>query len=843
MPAAAPQLHPVMRRALDAYRRGAMWDVLGEFARGMIDPRAAVVWDAPDSKFIVAAALNALGLRAPALDVLATLDNTTRATRDVEMLADAIESLPDTRFCEREQRATLEANLAALAQHGSIDAAAVPALLDRGVALIAHNEASRATDGGIFRRRRTGPDAARPTHWHPLRDERGIARATVDAPAGDTGERVRFPTPTTIEGLDPPWCALWLAELLSRFGAAQSSGYQPGLYILHEDTDTLLSALASTDMRALFRHDFVVAFVGDTAHARFEAHLRERAHLLHVGRCIVVADTKTGLSPARRAPHAEATAPRVLRTFAETQGAMLRATHARATQHYSAMTKQRWALRFAAARRNGGKPLRVLLPTSRYTTFLQHSARDLAAAFDRAGCEARVLVEPDARSLLAANAHWREYEEFKPDLVVMINHPRVLRAGSVPENVPYVCWIQDAMGHFFDPSVGARQGPLDFLVGHLYPELFTKYGYPRGRGMHSPVVADASKFHAGPVAPQLLKKHECEMAFVSHHSASPEALFQQLLRENSSTSATNAMLESLWPVAQKVAAEVTTTLATAAADAAARQAIRDIARREPDEREVNLCVQNFILPIAGRILRHSVLHDAADLAETHGWRLHLYGRGWESHPRFARYAKGVISHDEELRACYQAAGLHLHACVTTALHQRPFECVLSGGVPAIRFVREMINIAEHRANAIVEARAPDQRKASPHDPSVQWDEFPVADHLELTHITRLKQLIGLPTDQVHRKSTSFAGYPPEFRDGTFQALDPCWGFADLNEVSFTSRDGLERLVRLATQSRTWRSSINAMIAARIGQEYTTDALAQKVLRLVGGVLEDSQGAE
>lgn len=841
MTLAAPKLHPVTSRALEAFRAGAMWDVLGEFARGMLDSRSAAAWETPDSRFIAAAALNALGLRAAALDVLATLDETARASRDVAILSGAIEALPDTRISDQDRHELLNANLLELVDRGSIGADAAQVLRARGKELIAHEEAARAIDGGIFRRPRNGPDAARPTRWHPLRDERHIARATVDAPSGDTGERAQFPTPVTLEGLDPPWCAMWLADSLARFGAGQASGYRPRLYIVHEDTDTLLGALSTTDLRRLFRHDFVLVFVGDGARERFNAHLQASSDLLHVGRCIVTADTEPGLAPARRTPHAEAAGPRMMRAFAQMQGSQLQTLHAQAMSYYGPMTLQRWAARFANAGRGSHGRLRVLIPTSRYTTFLQHSAQDLAAAFVRAGCDARVLIEPDAQSLLAANAHWRAYAEFKPDLVVMINHPRALRAGSVPENVPYVCWIQDSMGHLFDPKVGARQGPLDFLAGHLYPELFSKFGYAQGRGVHSPVVADASKFHPGPVASELLEKHACEMAFVSHHSATPEALFEQLVRENSSNATTKAILESLWPAAERIAGEVATASATAAADAAARRAIREVAQREPDEREVNLCVQRFILPLAGRILRHAALHDAADLAEANGWRLHLYGRGWETHPRFGRYAKGVITHDEELRACYQAAGVHLHACATTALHQRPLECVLSGGVPAIRFTYETINVADHCARAVVETRTPERRQVWQKNPDVQWDEFPVADHIELMRITRLKQLLELPTSHIHCRSTTFAGYPAQFRDGTFRTLDPCWAFADLNEVSFASREGLEHLVRRATGSRIWRSSIHGMIGARIRQEHTTDAFAQKVLRLVGRVLEDSRG--
>ncbi|OGV69560.1 MAG: hypothetical protein A2283_02020 [Lentisphaerae bacterium RIFOXYA12_FULL_48_11] len=65
-------------------------------------------------------------------------------------------------------------------------------------------------------------------------------------------------------------------------------------------------------------------------------------------------------------------------------------------------------------------------------------------------------------------------------------------------------------------------------------------------------------------------------------------------------------------------------------------------------------------------------------------RLHLYGDGWNRHPRFARYWKGVLGHGEELSIAFQCAQRCLHLNSMESGHQRLLEIIASGGHPLTR---------------------------------------------------------------------------------------------------------------------------------------------------------------
>src|ERR1700721_3171710 len=91
-------------------------------------------------------------------------------------------------------------------------------------------------------------------------------------------------------------------------------------------------------------------------------------------------------------------------------------------EHWSipAMTiSERIRLRPAVS---GGRPLRVLGVTSRFTTVLQYSMDELGAAVRAAGHEFILSKEPDDQT--AEDSSLRLIAEHKPDLLVLISRMR-----------------------------------------------------------------------------------------------------------------------------------------------------------------------------------------------------------------------------------------------------------------------------------------------------------------------------------------------------------------------------------------------------------------------------------
>jgi hypothetical protein len=66
------------------------------------------------------------------------------------------------------------------------------------------------------------------------------------------------------------------------------------------------------------------------------------------------------------------------------------------------------------------------------------------------------------------------------------------------------------------------------------------------------------------------------------------------------------------------------------------------------------------------------------LAET-GLDLRLYGRGWENHPRLARFARGVADNGTDLAAIYRCSRINLQVTPFGCVHQRMLDGLAAGG--------------------------------------------------------------------------------------------------------------------------------------------------------------------
>lgn len=332
----------------------------------------------------------------------------------------------------------------------------------------------------------------------------------------------------------------------------------------------------------------------------------------------------------------------------------------------------------AAARVRDGGSLRVLLPVSRHSSFVHHSAEDLRAALERLGHRVRTLDEPDAHSTLSKLGYLRAAIETDPDLILLINHPRWRLGDALPPGPVSVCWVQDAMPHLFQDAQ-KNQGEYDFFAGYRFPELVERFGYRADRTIDAVLPVSTTKFHRGPVDPALRERFTCDVAFATRQSETPEAMRDRLRAESSGASATIAVIDHLYEALRERICADEFPFTHRISFELAREALRAAGHAGAGPKAVDEVYRLVLMPLADRIVRDVVTHRAAVICERRGWSLALYGRGWEHHPTLAQYARGELTHGEELRAAYHCAGVHLHASAHSLIHQRSIECLFSGG--------------------------------------------------------------------------------------------------------------------------------------------------------------------
>lgn len=526
-----------------------------------------------------------------------------------------------------------------------------------------------------------------------------------------------------------------------------------------------------------------------------------------------------------------------LDALAAQQAALDGVLRVRLTQRSASRGTAHWHARYGAIGR-GASPARVLVLTSRYSTFVRHSAEDLAIALRGAGHDARVIMEPDAHSTLTSCFYLDEIDRFDPDLIVGINYPRAALGNALPEGWPYLCWVQDAMVHLFTTT--ARATPLDFVAGHVYPGAVARQGYDASRVMEHAVPVSGAKFHPGPAHTTHEKRFATDIAYVSHRSETPEA-FHDRFRRDSGMSAGPAA-DALEACRGRVAG-IVGRWATQASGAELPRAAEELARgfgRAGDAAVVDVLLHQYVRPLCEQMLRHETLHWAAGIAKERGLTLAIYGKGWDTHPTLAEFARGPLAHDEELRACYHSAACHLHASALGVGHQRVYECAMSGGVTLCRrSLEEMYYEDWARSRKFVTAGIPPDEW---HD-QPRWPLHVVANHPALMHLVRDRQRIGpKPRGWDHEKlggrygHIAVPGYTPY--DGPIKPdhMRAYTILGDFIETTFSSRAELEQRIQFAAERGSWREQVASGIGRRAREAVSMELFASRMLRMVSAAM-------
>lgn len=742
-------------------------------------------------RFMAAAALARLGLRSPALVELGALAcvRAGQTHPDIDALRRACEQLPSDVVDLAQRRNTLRRNVEALASRGiTLETGPQTAALARPWV--------RALDGNLLR-------AGNLSELGPLGPARGAA--AVQAQSLRRPGRPYF-SPVVLAGMAPPW---HLVEAWT-FTNADVVGYRPRLSIVEPDAIAFAEGLSLVDLTAIIADPRTEWFVGTGAVEAFSRTWRPR---------FAGALPDAVLSPAFAPPQRDV--PEALKALLDAQKIEFDALRAQVDTLDVGRDSAWWARRFADARR-GGEPLRVLVCTSRFSTFLRHAAADLCEAFTRAGCATRLLVEPDGFSWLSGVGYLREAAQHRPDLIVMLNFPRHMLRTVLPKNVPLVCWVQDALPHLFDSAVGKAQGPLDFLAGYLFPELFSKFGYPRERAMDAVVVAHSDKFGSAHGRPA--RRHE--LVAITHHSETVDAMHQRLVRE-APEPAIAQVFELCRPRVEEAVARAGVFPPSVALRQAAEQSLLEVTGGVEDRARA-MVQRLYAQPLADRMFRQQTLEWAARIAGRRGWRFALYGKWWEKHPTLSNFARGELTHGNDLRDVYASAALNLHASINTLVHQRVLECALAGGLTACRYQRDALAAPKTVVQRLLLTKRPDTI-----DPARGWLGFVIAEHPEAMQFACLASALGNPLDEgVLWIRPDRAEAIRRLDAASLREQDASWVLGDLPALTFTNEAELEAIAVRAVEHSAWRDAVADLSASRVRAALTHDVLVQRMLALV-----------
>jgi len=326
-----------------------------------------------------------------------------------------------------------------------------------------------------------------------------------------------------------------------------------------------------------------------------------------------------------------------------------------------------------------GRGPRVLLLTTRFSTVLQHSTRDLAAAFEQLGWSVRVPIEPSDWQRNSRRNLLRHLADFQPDLVVQIDHLRHEHRGLFPPQLPFACWIQDDLPNLTRREAGNQIGPRDFVLTTTAAVYEHDYGYPARQCLYMPKCTRLPDLDSIP------RVEAADVVYVSNASASAEALIEQVAAEHARQPVVAELIRVAGAdlVARYARDEVIFTVGEISGTL--RQSMDHLGIRPTDDGAFAMrLAARLFATVNNALYRQQALRWAASACGRLGLSLGVYGEGWEQHPHLAPFARGPVKYGRDLEALTRSARINLQIVPYMYQHQRWFDGVAAGGFFLIR---------------------------------------------------------------------------------------------------------------------------------------------------------------
>jgi hypothetical protein len=596
----------------------------------------------------------------------------------------------------------------------------------------------------------------------------------------------------------------WLVNRISQLPNDSYMTHRLPIYWVMRDLERLWIILHVQDWQTLLADPRLRLFAGNDAVERLQKSLCENPSTSWPTTSVTAGANfwKAGESPGG---------------LLQSAAADLKKKQARLEQQIGAIFADRSAESFLEKIRSG-EPLRVLGICTRHSVFVRHSMGDWLEAFARLGHQTHLLIEEADHQILHPSAVSEALVEFKPDLVVMINHHRK-EMDLVPAQVPFVMWAQDWCDNIACREAGDAQGAMDYVLGHNPMRMRDVFGYSIARYIPAVVAVNDRRFQPRDLSPGQRAQFACDVSFVSNASVPARTLLDAEIQRIGSpefAGGLNRIYGELEAIYQN-GGSVTQV-----------DGIHRMMTRELGEKGIILTVQQsaavagFLThSINSALFRHQTLHWIANL----GVDLRIYGRGWDRHPTLSRFARGIADNQTQLDLVYRASRINLHASPHGVMHQRVMEGLTAGGFFLLRRC-EGDTVGQHfravadwcAANQIV-----DDLQLRARGPG------PIEAHLaEIARILR-RDIFSRP----HASFVEYLAY--QARHGYLENADLLWK-EDLRAVSFDSAGELAGKVQYFLANPDQRARTIESMRRPVLDRYTYLATTRRLLDFVAADL-------
>lgn len=330
-----------------------------------------------------------------------------------------------------------------------------------------------------------------------------------------------------------------------------------------------------------------------------------------------------------------------------------------------------------------GKQLRILFQTSKFTSYLQYSSRDMAEGFHQLGHDTFIEIEEkDAGVGIRKDICLKNLINFRPDIIFNINHFRY-EYPWIPKIIPYVTWVQDLMPHIQnireDKTITSKDHILSFSKKWITTFFKTNMVFKNKKIQLSPVISDQKTFYH---LPQCQKKYD--ITYVTHindphltYLPISNGIFPEDIK-------TTKEKEFAYELLNEIEGSSISKLNKLFWDNEARQ---QLAFKICDK--INIQWDNSLQPLIdindsnkgrSRLWHHLILRiKSAPILHliNNGLKVKVFGNNWEKLPEFSETAMGSVENGSALNTLYNQSRINLNISPGTSYHMKAPEVIAS----------------------------------------------------------------------------------------------------------------------------------------------------------------------
>ncbi len=342
-------------------------------------------------------------------------------------------------------------------------------------------------------------------------------------------------------------------------------------------------------------------------------------------------------------------------------------------RYYDSLSDKDWQRVFSARRE---RALRIILMTSKFSTFAQYCTRDVAQGFEALGHQTRTMIEKDSIDRHSTLNTLRNVASFKPDMLFIIDYLRTYFGSIYHKSIPFVCWVQDQLPNLFNEQAAKAIGKRDIVLAGLgsFEQQLLNLGYPNESLSCMRVPTNSKVYGPMNLSRKEREKYGCEVSYVSHHSVPPGKAFTDLLAQFS-----DSRIKEILKIMFELVKERFYNEKDCYNQEDYELLLLDVEKQKGNRIE-NSKAREYILRefsdgIGAAFFRQLPLEWIAG----EGYGLNLYGRDWERHPHLKKYARGVAHNGTELCKIYNCSQINLQLMQLGNLHPRVTDGLASGG--------------------------------------------------------------------------------------------------------------------------------------------------------------------